>query len=94
MSESEIPKEYKLEQNYPNPFNPATTINYSLPKQSYVEMRVLDLLGREVTTLVKKEQSAGEYKVQFDGSSLPSGIYIYSIHAGEYRDSRKLMILK
>ncbi|MGE5410175.1 MAG: T9SS type A sorting domain-containing protein [Clostridiales bacterium] len=86
--------EYRLEHNYPNPFNPVTTIGYSIPKASYVELNVYDMLGREVTSLVRKEQTAGEYKVQFDGSSLPSGIYIYSIQAGHFRDSKKLVLLK
>lgn len=86
--------EYRLEHNYPNPFNPVTTIGYSIPKASYVELNVYDMLGREVTSLIRKEQAAGEYKVQFDGSSLPSGIYIYSIQAGHFRDSKKLVLLK
>lgn len=60
----------------------------------YVELKVYDLLGREISVLVSKEQSAGEYKVQFNASSLPSGIYIYTIQAGQYRDSKKLMLLK
>ncbi|MDP4174568.1 MAG: S8 family serine peptidase [Bacteroidota bacterium] len=89
-----LPKEYNLFNNYPNPFNPTTTIRYSLPKQSYVELKLFDMLGREVTTLVNKEQNAGEYKIQFNASSLPSGIYIYSIQAGDYRASKKMMILK
>jgi hypothetical protein len=85
---------FSLLQNYPNPFNPSTTISYSIPKQSHVEMKIFDMLGREVSTLVKKEQSAGEYKVQFDGSNLPSGMYIYSIQAGEFRSSKKLLMIK
>lgn len=89
-----MPKEYNLFNNYPNPFNPTTIISYSLPKQTYVELKIYDMLGREVSTLVNKEQIAGEYKIKFDGTSLPSGIYIYSIHAGEYRASKKLMLLK
>lgn len=89
-----MPKEYNLFNNYPNPFNPTTIISYSLPKQSYVELKIYDMLGREVSTLVNKEQIAGEYKIKFDGTSLPSSIYIYSIHAGEFRASKKLMLLK
>ncbi|MGE5679923.1 MAG: amidohydrolase family protein, partial [Bacillota bacterium] len=85
---------FQLNQNYPNPFNPTTTIRYSIPRESFVELKVFDLLGREVTTLINKEQSPGEYKVQFDGSSLPSGVYIYTIQAGQYRASKKLMLLK
>jgi hypothetical protein len=85
---------YSLKQNYPNPFNPTTTISYSIPNESHVVLKVYDLLGREMSTLVNKEQSTGEYKVNFDGTSLPSGIYIYTIHAGQYRASKKLMLLK
>ncbi|MGE5679747.1 MAG: YCF48-related protein [Bacillota bacterium] len=85
---------FELKQNYPNPFNPITTIDYSIPQMAYVEIKMHDLLGREVATLVNKEMNAGEYKVQFDGSSLPSGIYVYTIHAGQYISSRKLIVLK
>jgi hypothetical protein len=88
------PSSYFLKQNYPNPFNPVTTISYSLPKESYVEMSVFDILGRKITTLVNIKQNAGEYNVQFDGSSLSSGMYIYSILAGQYKASRKLVLLK
>jgi hypothetical protein len=87
-------KSFSLEQNYPNPFNPSTTISYSIPKPSYVELKVFNMLGREISTLVNKEQQAGSYKTQFDGSSLPSGIYVYTIKAGEFRSSKKLMLIK
>ncbi|MDP4175811.1 MAG: T9SS type A sorting domain-containing protein, partial [Bacteroidota bacterium] len=93
-SDFKSPIDFSLVQNYPNPFNPITTISYSIPKESYVVLKVYDLLGREMSTLVNKGQSAGEYKVNFDGSSLPSGIYIYTIHTGQYRASKKLMLLK
>lgn len=86
--------DYHLNYAYPNPFNPATTISYSLPKESKVELKVYDMLGRETATLVNMVQAAGEYKVQFNASSLPSGVYIYSIKAGDYRDSKKLTLLK
>ncbi|HEX2865858.1 MAG TPA: T9SS type A sorting domain-containing protein [Ignavibacteriales bacterium] len=85
---------YQLFNNFPNPFNPSTTISYSIPKESYVELKVFDMLGREVASLVNKEQSAGEYKVKFDASSLSSGIYIYSLTAGDFRASKKLMLLR
>lgn len=85
---------YKLYNAYPNPFNPATTIGYSIPEESGVELKVYDILGREAATLVSKVQSAGGYKVQFNGSSLPSGVYIYSIMAGNFRDSKKISLLK
>ncbi|MDP4175841.1 MAG: T9SS type A sorting domain-containing protein, partial [Bacteroidota bacterium] len=88
-----VAKTYRLTA-YPNPFNPATTISYSIPKQSRVELKVYDILGQQVSTLVNKEQNAGEYNVMFDGTSLPSGIYIYTLTAGNYMASRKLMLLK
>lgn len=81
-------------QAYPNPFNPTTTISYSIPKASPVELKVFDMLGREIQTLVSKEQSAGEYNIKFDASSLPSGMYVYSIQAGELRVSKKMLLLK
>ncbi|MCU7503023.1 MAG: T9SS type A sorting domain-containing protein [Ignavibacteria bacterium] len=89
-----MPQSYSMSQNFPNPFNPSTIITYSLPRQSFVELKVFDTIGREISTLVSKEQSAGEYKVQFDASSLPSGMYIYSIQAGEFRASKKLLLIK
>ncbi|MGE5498483.1 MAG: T9SS type A sorting domain-containing protein [Syntrophothermus sp.] len=79
---------------YPNPFNPVSTICYTIPSQALVELKVYDMLGREVSSLVNEQKSAGEYKVQFDGSSLPSGVYIYAIQAGSFRDSKKLLLLK
>ncbi|MCU7491651.1 MAG: T9SS type A sorting domain-containing protein [Ignavibacteria bacterium] len=88
------PQSFSLLQNYPNPFNPSTIITYALPRLSHVDLKIYDMLGREVSTLVSKEQSAGEYKVQFDASSLPSGMYVYSIEAGEFRASKKLLLIK
>ncbi|MGE5682287.1 MAG: T9SS type A sorting domain-containing protein [Bacillota bacterium] len=89
-----LPEQYSLAQNYPNPFNPSTTITYALSKRSNVELKIFDMLGREVTTLVNREEAAGTYKVDFDASALPSGIYIYRIKAGDFTSSRKLMLLK
>lgn len=89
-----IPEVFFLGQNYPNPFNPVTTISYSLPERLFTELKVYDLLGHKVLTLVNKEQSSGEYKVQFDGSSLSSGVYIYTLKSGSFRDSKKLLLLK
>lgn len=89
-----LPVQYSLYQNYPNPFNPTTTIRYSLPKESYVNLKIFDMLGKEVATLVDKEQGAGNYNIQFDGANLSSGIYIYKIQAGQYNATRKFMLLK
>ena len=90
------PSSYKLFQNFPNPFNPTTTIRYQLPKDSRVSLNVYDILGREVATLVNKEQDAGRYSIQLSASAyrLASGIYIYRIQAGNYVSVKKLMLMK
>jgi len=86
--------DFSLSQNYPNPFNPITIINYTIPKQSYVNIRVYDILGKEVATLVNEVKGTGTYKVKFDGSSLTSGIYLYRLEAGRFSKTRKLILLK
>ena len=85
---------FKLNQNYPNPFNPSTTISYQIPKDSFVTLKVYDVLGREVSKLVNEKQSPGNYSVNFNASKLSSGIYLYKIHAGNFIQSKKLMLLK
>jgi len=90
----EYPQKYSLSQNYPNPFNPSTVINYSLPKRSLVELKIFNILGQEAATLVNKFQPAGEYKVNFNASGLSNGIYFYRIRAGEFEDSRKMILLR
>ncbi len=85
---------YELLQNYPNPFNPTTTITYAVPKVSHVEIKVLDMLGRVVTTLVDGRRTAGEYSVNFDGSGLTSGVYFCRIVAGAFTKTTKLTLLK
>jgi hypothetical protein len=90
----EIPRQFSLSQNYPNPFNPSTTIEYTLPKPSHVELKVYDVFGNEVRTLVKGKQLAGKYWMQFDGKGLPSGVYFYRIEAGAFVQIKKLMLLK
>jgi photosystem II stability/assembly factor-like uncharacterized protein len=85
---------FRVYPNHPNPFNPATTIRYEIPSKIHVELKVFDMLGRQVAELVNEEQSAGEYNVLFNGSSLPSGVYIYSIQAGKHKESKKIMLIK
>ncbi|MCF8240129.1 MAG: T9SS type A sorting domain-containing protein [Melioribacteraceae bacterium] len=89
-----LPTEFALEQNYPNPFNPATTIEYSLPGEENVELKIYDILGNEVKILVNGKQEAGFYKVNFNASNLASGLYIYRIQAGKFRQTRKMLLMK
>jgi hypothetical protein len=89
-----IPKEFDLFQNYPNPFNPMTHIGYSLPKDLKVEIKIYDILGREIKTLVNEFQKAGYYLVSFDGTNYASGVYFYKIKAGEFADSKKMVLVK
>jgi len=92
--ESEIPQSFSLSQNYPNPFNPNTIINYDLRITNYVSLKVYDILGNEVTTIVNEKQNAGSYQIEFDGSNLSSGVYFYELTAGEYSDVKKMTLLK
>ncbi len=85
---------FSLEQNYPNPFNPSTMIHYQLPMNNVVTLKVYDVLGREVETLVNERESSGSHAVRFDGSNLPSGVYLYRLEAGTYHDAKKLLLLK
>ncbi len=89
-----IPTENKLYDNYPNPFNPTTIIKYSLKDDGKVSLKIFNSLGEEVRTLVNEIKPAGNYEVEFNASELPSGIYIYSIQAGEYISSKKMILLK
>jgi hypothetical protein len=89
-----IPANFELYQNYPNPFNPGTVISYQLPVNSDVVLKVFDVLGNEIATLVDEYKPAGGYEVEFDASRLASGIYIYKLQAGEYMDVRKMILLK
>jgi len=85
---------YILQQNYPNPFNPITNIQFNIADIGFVTLKVYDVLGNEVATLVNEEKPSGSYKVDFDGSGLPSGIYIYRLITAKFSDSKKLMLLK
>jgi hypothetical protein len=89
-----VPSEYKLYQNYPNPFNPVTAIRYQLPVSSHVTLKVFDLLGREVATLVNENKKPGSYEVEFDGSKLPSSMYFYRLQAESFVETKKLLLLK
>ncbi|MCL4538624.1 MAG: T9SS type A sorting domain-containing protein [Bacteroidetes bacterium] len=89
-----LPSEFHLSQNYPNPFNPSTTISYDIPKRSHVLVSIYDVLGREVRTLVDEKEAPGTYKVLFDASSLPSGVYFYRISAGNFVETKKCLVIK
>jgi hypothetical protein len=89
-----VVERFRLEQNYPNPFNPSTTITYQVPENSFVSIKVYDVLGKEVTSLINEEKSVGSYEVEFDATSLPSGIYFYRLQAGNYTTTKKMILLK
>lgn len=92
--ENSLPVSYSLEQNFPNPFNPATTIRYSIMKPGFVSLKVYDVLGREVASLVNEYQNAGTYNFSFDASQLSSGVYVYKIYSNDFTQSRKMLLIK
>ncbi len=89
-----LPKITKLFSNYPNPFNPTTTISYQIPKAGNVQIKVYDVLGKEVALLVNEQKEPGRYTVQFDASNLPSGLYFYRMQSGNFTDVRKMLLMK
>lgn len=91
---SEIPVSYKLNQNYPNPFNPSTKIKFQIPNSGLVTLKVYDILGNEMATLVNEQKSAGVYEINFNASALSSGIYFYKLQAGNFIETRKMILLK
>jgi hypothetical protein len=91
---SAIPSEFNLAQNYPNPFNPSTKISWQSPIGSWQTLKVYNVLGNEVATLVDEYKSAGNYEVEFDASQLTSGIYFYKIQAGSFVETKKMVLLR
>lgn len=85
---------YSLSQNYPNPFNPNTTINYTVKERGFVQLKVYDVLGKEIVTLVKEEKPQGIYSVSFNGNNLPSGVYVYSLRVNEFIENKKMILLR
>ncbi len=94
--DTESPVYFSLSQNYPNPFNPSTKINYEIKLSGFVSLKVFDMLGKEVAQLVNEKQSAGSYAVDFNSTefNLPSGIYFYTLNAGEFKETKKMVLVK
>ncbi len=91
---SNVPSGFSLGQNFPNPFNPTTIIDYQLPASSFVTLKIYDILGREVVTLINAKQNAGYYSATFNAANIPSGVYFYRLQAGKYSNTKKLLLLK
>ncbi len=90
----EIPTGFQLSQNYPNPFNPTTTIEFALPHSGFVTLKIYNILGEEVATLVSEKLTAGKYKYEWDAGGLASGVYLYRIQAGDYVEAMKMLLLR
>jgi endoglucanase len=90
----DVPKEFRLEQNYPNPFNPSTRIDYQLPANVFITLKVFDVLGRKIEALVNERQNAGKHSVQFNAGNLPNGVYFYRLDTGTYHNTKKLLLLR
>ena len=91
---SEVPAQFELSQNYPNPFNPVTNLEFGISKLGFVSLKVYDMLGKEIKTLVNEDMSAGRYVIDFDGSNLPSGVYFYKLDAGGLSITKSMVLLK
>ncbi|MBK7255244.1 MAG: T9SS type A sorting domain-containing protein [Ignavibacteria bacterium] len=98
---TEISSDYSLSQNYPNPFNPVTKINYELRVTNYVSLKIYDIKGKEIETLINRKQTAGSYDINFDAGNLPSGVYFYKLvvsssnqTAGEFSETKKMSLIK
>ncbi|HTY38475.1 MAG TPA: T9SS type A sorting domain-containing protein, partial [Bacteroidota bacterium] len=89
-----IPMAYELSQNYPNPFNPTTTIQFTIPSQDVVTLKIFNVLGQEIMTLMHEKMDAGKHTVRFDASKLTSGVYLYQVTAGKFVDTKKMVLLK
>jgi hypothetical protein len=94
-NQEEVPLTYGLSQNYPNPFNPSTNIRFEVPVKSQVTLKVYNVLGQEVRTLINdEERTAGRYEVRFDAAGLSSGVYFYRLHAGDFMATKKLLLVR
>ena len=93
-NESTVLSEYVLMQNYPNPFNPSTTIKYGISERTFVELKIYDILGREVASVINEEKDAGYHEINFNASKLSSGVYLYQLKAGSFIETKKMILLK
>ena len=91
---AEIPTKYDLAQNYPNPFNPTTNVRFSMCNVQFVTLKIFDMLGREVATLVNEELAPGSYSVDWNASQFSSGIYFYTLTAGDYKETKRMTLIK
>jgi 5-hydroxyisourate hydrolase-like protein (transthyretin family) len=91
---AQIPNDYELYQNYPNPFNPSTNIRFQIKEPNFITLKIFNILGKEIATLVNEKKSPGTYEVKFNAGNLPSGIYFYKLSAGDFTDTRRLLLLK
>ncbi len=94
MISSEIPSSFSLSQNYPNPFNPSTKINYQIKSREFVSLKIYDIQGNEVSTLVNKIMNAGTYEAQWNAADLPSGVYYYKLFSGNFSGTKKMILVK
>ena len=94
LSTPAVPTEFALAQNYPNPFNPVTTIHYELPQESFVTLKLYNLLGQTAAVLLNEKKEAGRYKVKWDASMMPSGVYFYKVQAGKFTDIKKMLLIR
>ncbi|MBX2977347.1 MAG: T9SS type A sorting domain-containing protein [Ignavibacteriaceae bacterium] len=92
--QNSIVYEYELSQNSPNPFNPTTTITYQIKEKGFTTLKIYDLLGKEVATLVNEEKQAGKYSIEFNASKLSSGVYLYELRSKEFKSTKKLLLMK
>jgi len=94
LTSGKIPNGINLEQNYPNPFNPVTKITYTIPELSFITLKVYNVLGKEISSLVNEEKEAGKYSVEFNATNLPSGVYFYQLRAGSFIKTKKMILLR
>jgi hypothetical protein len=94
ITSGDIPSVFKLHVNYPNPFNPATKIRFDVPKNVFISIKIFDVLGREVVTLINEDLQPGKYEVHWDASQFSSGVYYYIMKAGDFTETRKMILMK